>query len=144
MESMFALCMPLVFCLFVRIGSFVVRLSWLNSFLFLPFMCLQYPSLLVLHLYPVSPRSDLADPPFSEPTGATITLNNDRVLYLRGVNQYMALACIIHEESLEKIGMYHLFILFSELARYRYVDLAVHFELNSMLVSSFSKRYTIP
>ncbi|THD20556.1 Ras gtp binding protein d [Fasciola hepatica] len=52
-----------------------------------------------------TPRSDLADTAFSEPTGATITLNNDRVLYLRGVNQYMALACIIHEESLEKIGL---------------------------------------
>ncbi|CAL8088075.1 unnamed protein product [Calicophoron daubneyi] len=52
-----------------------------------------------------TPRSDLMDPPFSEQTASTITLNNYTVLYLRGVNQYMALACLMHEESLEKMGL---------------------------------------
>lgn len=52
-----------------------------------------------------TPHSDFVDPPFSEQTGATILLNNDTALYLRGVNQYMALACIMHEESLEKMGL---------------------------------------
>ncbi|GAA55779.1 Ras-related GTP-binding protein D, partial [Clonorchis sinensis] len=50
-----------------------------------------------------TPHSDLVDPPFSAQTGATIMLNNDTVLYLRGINQYMALACLMHEESLEKM-----------------------------------------
>ncbi|KER20076.1 hypothetical protein T265_11297 [Opisthorchis viverrini] len=54
-----------------------------------------------------TPHSDLVDPPFSAQTGATIMLNNDTVLYLRGINQYMALACLMHEESLEKIGTYY-------------------------------------
>lgn len=52
-----------------------------------------------------TPHSDLVDPPFSEQTGATIMLNNDTVLYLRGINQFMALACLMHEESLEKMGL---------------------------------------
>ncbi|KAG5455078.1 Ras- GTP-binding protein D [Clonorchis sinensis] len=52
-----------------------------------------------------TPHSDLVDPPFSAQTGATIMLNNDTVLYLRGINQYMALACLMHEESLEKMGL---------------------------------------
>ncbi|CAH8606248.1 unnamed protein product [Heterobilharzia americana] len=52
-----------------------------------------------------TPRSNFVDPPVSEQTGATIILNNDRALYLRGVNQYMALACLMYEESLEKMGL---------------------------------------
>ncbi|VDQ03798.1 unnamed protein product [Trichobilharzia regenti] len=52
-----------------------------------------------------SPRSNFVDPPVSEQTGATIILNNDRALYLRGINQYMALACLMYEESLEKMGL---------------------------------------
>ncbi|CAH8861907.1 unnamed protein product [Trichobilharzia szidati] len=52
-----------------------------------------------------TPRSNFVDPPVSEQTGATIILNNDRALYLRGINQYMALACLMYEESLEKMGL---------------------------------------
>ncbi|KAF7233591.1 hypothetical protein EG68_10547 [Paragonimus skrjabini miyazakii] len=52
-----------------------------------------------------TPHFDLIDPPFSEQTGATIMLNNDTILYLRGINQYMALACLMHEESMEKMGL---------------------------------------
>ncbi|KAF5398120.1 Ras gtp binding protein d [Paragonimus heterotremus] len=52
-----------------------------------------------------TPHLDLIDPPFSEQTGATIILNNDTILYLRGINQYMALACLMHEESMEKMGL---------------------------------------
>ncbi|KAH8858470.1 Ras-related GTP-binding protein D [Schistosoma japonicum] len=52
-----------------------------------------------------TPQSNFVDPPVSEQTGATIILNNDRALYLRGINQYMALACLMYEESLEKMGL---------------------------------------
>jgi len=52
-----------------------------------------------------TPSSELTDPPFSEQTAATITLNNDTVLYLRGINRYMALVCLLREESLEKSGI---------------------------------------
>lgn len=58
----------------------------------------------------IRPRSDFVDPTVSEKTGATVMLNNDTVLYLRGVNQYMALACLMHEESLEKMGIMHISI----------------------------------
>ncbi|CDS43438.1 ras gtp binding protein d [Echinococcus multilocularis] len=52
-----------------------------------------------------TPSSELSDPPFSEQTSSTIVLNNATVIYLRGINRYMALVCILREESLEKIGI---------------------------------------
>ncbi|VDM32856.1 unnamed protein product, partial [Hydatigera taeniaeformis] len=52
-----------------------------------------------------TPASELSDPPFSEQTSSTIVLNNATVIYLRGINRYMALVCILREESLEKIGI---------------------------------------
>ncbi|KAM7532931.1 hypothetical protein Aperf_G00000125374 [Anoplocephala perfoliata] len=51
------------------------------------------------------PAAELNDPPFSEQTSSTIVLNNATVIYLRGINRYMALVCILREESLEKIGI---------------------------------------
>ncbi|VDN34109.1 unnamed protein product [Dibothriocephalus latus] len=38
-----------------------------------------------------TPNTELRDPPFSEKTAATIVLSSDTVLYLRGINRYMAL-----------------------------------------------------
>lgn len=55
--------------------------------------------------YYLRPAAELNDPPFSEQTSSTIVLNNATVIYLRGINRYMALVCILREESLEKIGL---------------------------------------
>uniref|UniRef100_A0A5K3EVS2 Ras-related GTP-binding protein D n=1 Tax=Mesocestoides corti TaxID=53468 RepID=A0A5K3EVS2_MESCO len=52
-----------------------------------------------------TPHQELTDPPFSEQTSSTIVLNNDTVIYLRGINRYMALVCLLREESLEKLGI---------------------------------------
>ena len=41
---------------------------------------------------------------FSEQTASTIKLNNNTVLYMRGVNRYLALVCVMREEALERQG----------------------------------------
>lgn len=49
-----------------------------------------------------SQRDDAA---FDEKTRSTIKLNNGTILYLREVNKYLALVCILREDSFEKQGI---------------------------------------
>jgi hypothetical protein len=51
--------------------------------------------------YFYSQRDDAA---FDEKTRSTIKLNNGTILYLREVNKYLALVCILREDSFEKQG----------------------------------------
>lgn len=52
--------------------------------------------------YFFSQRDDAA---FDEKTRSTIKLNNGTILYLREVNKYLALVCILREDSFEKQGI---------------------------------------
>ncbi|XP_022324623.2 ras-related GTP-binding protein C-like isoform X2 [Crassostrea virginica] len=45
------------------------------------------------------------DAAFDEKTRSTIKLNNGTILYLREVNKYLALVCILREDSFEKQGV---------------------------------------
>lgn len=42
---------------------------------------------------------------FDSETSSTIRLNNQTILYLREVNQHLAMVCIINEESFENRGI---------------------------------------
>lgn len=42
---------------------------------------------------------------YDEESNAVIKLNNQMVLYLREVNRYLALVCLVREESFQKIGL---------------------------------------
>ncbi|KAL9649819.1 hypothetical protein ABK040_009632 [Willaertia magna] len=42
---------------------------------------------------------------YDEETGAVIKLNNGNVLYLREVNKYLALVCLLSKDSYEKVGL---------------------------------------
>jgi len=42
---------------------------------------------------------------YDEETGAVIKLNNGTVLYLREVNKYLALVCLLTKDSYEKVGL---------------------------------------
>ncbi|KAF0976381.1 hypothetical protein FDP41_004608 [Naegleria fowleri] len=42
---------------------------------------------------------------YDEETGAVIKLNNGSVLYLREVNKYLALVCLLTKDSYEKVGL---------------------------------------
>ena len=41
---------------------------------------------------------------FSEQSASIIKLNNSTVLYMRGVNRYLALVCVMREEAMERQG----------------------------------------
>ena len=43
---------------------------------------------------------------FDNESFAAIKLNNSTILYLREVNRYLALVCILREDSYERQGIY--------------------------------------
>ena len=45
------------------------------------------------------------DGAFDSQSASTIKLNNGTILYLREVNRYLALVCILREDSFDKQGM---------------------------------------
>lgn len=46
------------------------------------------------------------DGAFDSQSASTIKLNNGTILYLREVNRYLALVCILREDSFDKQGMF--------------------------------------
>lgn len=50
-------------------------------------------------------REDNEATAFDQESSSTIRLNNGTILYLREVNRYLALVCILREESFEKQGL---------------------------------------
>lgn len=54
---------------------------------------------------PVARTSDDAEQSFDPNSSSTIKLNNSTVLYLREVNKFLALVCILREENFDKQGL---------------------------------------
>lgn len=66
------------------------------------FFLIHVPSFVLFLFFLFSQRDDAA---FDEKTRSTIKLNNGTILYLREVNKYLALVCILREDSFEKQGI---------------------------------------
>jgi Ras-related GTP-binding protein C/D len=56
-------------------------------------------------IYGVKEEAETLNIPYDEETQSVIKLNNGMVLYLREVNKYLALVCLIREDSFDKHGL---------------------------------------
>jgi Ras-related GTP-binding protein C/D len=59
----------------------------------------------VLDVTSIYGYSDYSDKQFDQNSQAIFPLENDKVLYLREVNRFMALVCILKKETYSKIGL---------------------------------------
>ena len=51
-------------------------------------------------------KDNIESDTFDNESASIIKLNNSTILYLREVNRYLAVVCILREDSFEKQGMF--------------------------------------
>jgi Ras-related GTP-binding protein C/D len=54
---------------------------------------------------PPAPEGTPQKVPFDEGSSCTVQLNNNMVLYMKGVNKYLALLCLVHKENFDRLGL---------------------------------------
>lgn len=77
-----------------------------SAYIYIFFFCLLIVYLYLSFCLSYRLREDLEAAAFDNQSSSLIKLNNGTILYLREVNKFLALVCILREDNFDRQGQY--------------------------------------